>query len=272
MLRPLASRLLARELGPVCSSRREFATVPSSVSRPPSSSTDFNELRERSLLRHVIASSTEGDPESVMGAMDVFWDTYFNGAGTEEWNLRGDALDAAISKAQPELVLELGTYCGYSAVRIGRLLSPGAKLVSVEIEPLFAAIASKVVEHAGLSDKVKVEIGSVKERLPSIRKKYGERPVDTLMLDHDLPSWLPDVRLLEETGALTKNTVVLCDWNLYPGADGAEGGEERMRYSQEFMDHLQKREQGGDSKDLRTLRYNLKDKDVFTVSSWTGVV
>ena len=36
---------------------------------------DFNELRERSLLRHVIATSKEGDPDSVTAAMDQFWNT-----------------------------------------------------------------------------------------------------------------------------------------------------------------------------------------------------
>lgn len=271
LLSPLAGRTVSGSVPIICCrSHRALSTVPESLARPPSASTDFNELRERSLLRHVIASSIESDPESVMGAMDVFWDTYFNGAGTQEWNIRGEALDAAVLKAKPGLVLELGTYCGYSAVRIGRLLPEGAKLVSIEIEPLFAAIASKVVEHAGLSDKVKVEIGSVKERLPMIRKKYGDRPVDTLMLDHEAQSWLPDVKVLEEAGALTKDTVVLCDWNLYPGANGADASGERMRYGQEFMDYLQKRDSG--TKDLRTVRYNLKDKDVFTVSSWTGVV
>lgn len=271
LLWPLAGRTVSGSVPIICCrSHRALSTVPESLARPPSASTDFNELRERSLLRHVIASSIESDPESVMGAMDVFWDTYFNGAGTQEWNIRGEALDAAVLKAKPGLVLELGTYCGYSAVRIGRLLPEGAKLVSIEIEPLFAAIASKVVEHAGLSDKVKVEIGSVKERLPMIRKKYGDRPVDTLMLDHEAQSWLPDVKVLEEAGALTKDTVVLCDWNLYPGANGADASGERMRYGQEFMDYLQKRDSG--TKDLRTVRYNLKDKDVFTVSSWTGVV
>lgn len=327
LLSPLAGRTVSGSVPIICCrSHRALSTVPESLARPPSASTDFNELRERSLLRHVIASSIENDPESVMGAMDVFWDTYFNGAGTQEWNIRGEALDAAVLKAKPGLVLELGTYCGYSAVRIGRLLPEGAKLVSIEIEPLFAAIASKVrkvngrgreavleretafnsfqlprrllfqppshlltlppptlsppppphlansqvVEHAGLSDKVKVEIGSVKERLPMIRKKYGDRPVDTLMLDHEAQSWLPDVKVLEEAGALTKDTVVLCDWNLYPGANGADASGERMRYGQEFMDYLQKRDSG--TKDLRTVRYNLKDKDVFTVSSWTGVV
>ena len=61
--------------------------------------------------------------------------------------------------------MELGTYCGYTAVRMGRLLPPGAKLVSVEIEPLFAAIASTVVEHAGLRDRVEVGSGAAAQRL-----------------------------------------------------------------------------------------------------------
>ena len=152
LLSPLAGRTVSGSVPIICCrSHRALSTVPESLARPPSASTDFNELRERSLLRHVIASSIESDPESVMGAMDVFWDTYFNGAGTQEWNIRGEALDAAVLKAKPGLVLELGTYCGYSAVRIGRLLPEGAKLVSIEIEPLFAAIASKVRKVNGLS-------------------------------------------------------------------------------------------------------------------------
>lgn len=52
----------------------------SEATRPPSALSDFNELRERALLRHVISTSTEGDPESVLNAMDVFWHTYFHGA------------------------------------------------------------------------------------------------------------------------------------------------------------------------------------------------
>ena len=105
---------------------------------------DFNELRERSLLRHVINTATEGDPNSVMNAMDTFWDTYFNGEGTAEWKLRGSALDSAIKSKQPKLAMEIGAYCGYTAVRMGRLMPAGSKLVSIEIDPLYAAIATKV--------------------------------------------------------------------------------------------------------------------------------
>lgn len=50
---------------------------------------------------------------------------------------------------QPKVMLEFGAYCGYSAVRIARLLPEGAKLYSFEFNPLNAAIATKVrVTHA----------------------------------------------------------------------------------------------------------------------------
>ena len=127
------------------------------------------------------------------------------------------------------LSMELGTDCGYTAVRMGRRLPPGAKLVSVEIEPLFAAIASKVVEHAGLSDTVKVEIGSVMTRLPSIQKKFGKRPLDALLLDHAVTDFLPDLKFLELNGMITAQTTVLCDWNLYPGTDATDLAQARHR-------------------------------------------
>jgi predicted O-methyltransferase YrrM len=80
-----------------------------------------------------------------MDAMDVYWHTYFNGEGSTEWKQRGQALDQAItSKKGVMSAMEIGSYCGYTAVRIGRLLPDDAKLVSVEIDPLFAAIATKV--------------------------------------------------------------------------------------------------------------------------------
>lgn len=136
----------ARRVAPSVASLARRSALPRAMASSPSQpqTGDFDELRERSLLRHVIGSSTEGDPESVLASMDTFWDTYFNGEGTAEWQLRSGALDSAIRTKQPATALEIGAYCGYTAVRMGRLMAPGSKLVSVELDPLYAAIATKV--------------------------------------------------------------------------------------------------------------------------------
>merc|ERR1719174_1611401 len=118
--------------------------------------------------------------------MDQYWDTFFHGEGTAEWQLRGSALDSAIRAKQPKVAMEIGAYCGYTAVRMGRLVPSGGRLISIEIDPLYAAIATKMVEHAGLRDKVFVEIGSVKSRMPSVKSKHGlSSPIDAVLLDHD---------------------------------------------------------------------------------------
>jgi len=256
-----AARRLRSTRAPAAVVSRQLSSP--SVHKVKQEASEFNELRERSLLRYVIAESTEGDPESVTAAMDTFWDTYFNGEGSAEWQLRGSALDQAITTKAPSTAMEIGTYCGYTSVRMGRLLPPGGRLISVEIDPLYAAIATKVVEHAGLSDRVSVIIGSVEDRLPSIRQKFSlSSPLDAVLLDHEVASYLPDLRRLEAAGLISKGTSVLCDWSLYPGSDDTA---QAPRDGEEFMKYLA--ETGGP-----TLRHTLRDKEVFTVSSWSGVV
>jgi len=231
------------------------------MASPPSADRDqFSELRERSLLRHIISSSTEGDPDSVMHAMDEFWDTYFNGEGTAEWKLRANALDQAIRTKNPMAAMEIGAYCGYTAVRIGRLMPEGGKLISIEIDPLFAAIATKVVEHAGLADKVTVEIGSLENRLPAVQRKGTiQGTLGAVLLDHAPSQYLPDLQILEREKLIAADTVVLCDWSLYPGSDNSEQAPVER---DAFMSYLK------DRGDAVTVKHQLRDKDVFTVSSW----
>lgn len=66
----------------------------------------------------------------------------------------GCILDSVVSEVNPATVLELGTYCGYSTVRIASLLPPDAKLITLEFNPDFAVIARQVIAWAGLEEKV----------------------------------------------------------------------------------------------------------------------
>lgn len=55
-----------------------------------------------------------------------------------------------------QVALELGGYIGYSAIRIARNLPPGGKLYSIEPNETHVRIARRMIQHAGLDDKVEV--------------------------------------------------------------------------------------------------------------------
>lgn len=76
----------------------------------------------------------------------------------------GCILDSVVSEVNPATVLELGTYCGYSTVRIASLLPPHAKLITLEFNPDYAAIARQVIAWAGLEEKVKPNVSTQTEK------------------------------------------------------------------------------------------------------------
>lgn len=67
----------------------------------------------------------------------------------------GQIVDAVLREQRPSVLLELGAYCGYSAVRMARLLLPGARLLTIELNPDYAAITQQMVDFAGLQDRVR---------------------------------------------------------------------------------------------------------------------
>ena len=60
---------------------------------------------------------------------------------------KGEILDAAIGRAAPQRLLELGTYCGYSALRTARAMPDGAHLWSLEFMREREGREWRTVEH-----------------------------------------------------------------------------------------------------------------------------
>lgn len=63
-------------------------------------------------------------------------------------------MDTVVREQGPSVLLELGAYCGYSAVRMARLLPPSARLLTIELNPDYAAITQQMLDFAGLQDRV----------------------------------------------------------------------------------------------------------------------
>uniref|UniRef100_A0A8D1T9I2 Catechol O-methyltransferase n=2 Tax=Sus scrofa TaxID=9823 RepID=A0A8D1T9I2_PIG len=172
--------------------------------------------KEQRILQYVLQHAVAGDPESVLDTIDTY-------SSQKEWAMhvgrkKGQIVDTVVQEKRPSVLLELGAYCGYSAVRMARLLLPSARLLTIELNPDNAAIAQQVVDFAGLQDRVTVVVGASQDIIPQLKKKYDVDTLDMVFLDHWKDRYLPDTLLLEECGLLRKGTVLLADNVICPGA------------------------------------------------------
>ncbi|MBN2084935.1 MAG: O-methyltransferase [Anaerolineales bacterium] len=81
-------------------------------------------------------------------------------------------------------LLEIGTLGGYSAIWLARALSAGGRLITLEADPGYAAIARENIALAGLSDVVEIRVGRALDLLPGLANE-GIGPFDLVFLDAD---------------------------------------------------------------------------------------
>lgn len=161
--------------------------------------------REEGVPRYVEEHARRGDPESVLAAMDTYArsERFLMNVGVA----KGAILEEALRDSGAGRVLELGGYCGYSAVRTARLLDrEGSQLISIEKSPEFAKIAERIVEFAGLSDKVEIRVGDSGDVIPKLRG-----PFDLIFIDHLKDRYLPDLLLVEKHGLMHEGSIVVAD-------------------------------------------------------------
>jgi catechol O-methyltransferase len=177
--------------------------------------------REEALAEYVVAKARQGDPEDVIRVIDEFCmnRSVMINVGDE----KGEILDRAVRRASPRLLLELGTYCGYSALRMARVMPAGARVCSIEFSPANAAIARRIWDHAGIGDQLTVVVGTLGDGGSTIDRLrtehgFGEGTVDFVFVDHDKAAYLPDLESILGERWLHPGSIVVADNVRFPGA------------------------------------------------------
>lgn len=118
-----------------------------------------------------------------------------------------------IKEVKPQVMVELGGYCGYSAIAFGAALrdAGGKRFYSLEYDAEFGAVISSLVDLAGLQDVVKVEIGASSASLRRLYEDGSLKKIDLLFLDHVKPLYTPDLKLCEELGLIGPDSVLAAD-------------------------------------------------------------
>ncbi|KAL9087741.1 MAG: hypothetical protein Q9165_006508 [Trypethelium subeluteriae] len=181
----------------------------------------FNDGREQDLLKYVLAHPSlpdmRGSPEAVIAAIDEYGRTtkFLMNIGSH----KGDIVTEVITTCRPEIVVEVGGYVGYSAILFGNVVRRvgGKKYISIEENPSFAAISTKLIELAGLEDIVTVIVGPSDTILRHLHETKAVRTIDLLFLDHLKPLYTRDLRHCENFGMIRPGTTLVADDVIQPG-------------------------------------------------------
>ena len=96
--------------------------------------------------------------------------------------LQGKFLFLLVKIVQARRVLEIGTLGGYSTIWMARALPAGGRVVTLEVDPKHAEVASRNLLAAGMQDRVDLRLGCALDTLPSLHAADAE-PFDLIFID-----------------------------------------------------------------------------------------
>ncbi len=85
---------------------------------------------------------------------------------------QGKFLQMLSTLLQPERILEIGSFTGYSAICFARGLKPGGMIDTIEFDPEYTQLFHKYVRQAGLSDRIKLHNGDARVILKTLPGPY----------------------------------------------------------------------------------------------------
>jgi predicted O-methyltransferase YrrM len=128
---------------------------------------------------------------------------------------RGKLLHLLALAVGARRILEVGTLGGYGTIWLARALPPDGELVTLEIEPRYAAVAQANVDRAGAGDRVDIRVGDALATLAALRREQGA-PFDLVFIDADERR---GAEYLDHAVALARRgTVIVVDDTVRAGA------------------------------------------------------
>lgn len=95
-------------------------------------------------------------------------------------HLQGKMLELFTKMIQPDTILEIGTYTGYSGVCLARGLKKGGKLITLDINDELETMVRGFFEESGLADQIDYRLGNALEIIPTL-----SGPFDLVFIDAD---------------------------------------------------------------------------------------
>jgi caffeoyl-CoA O-methyltransferase len=106
-------------------------------------------------------------------------------------HLQGKFLEFISMMIQPENILEVGTFTGYSAICLAKGLKPGGKLITIELNDELTAFSHSYFCRAGADSKIIQLTGNALDIIPGLDIMF-----DLVFIDGDKREYIEYYRLI----------------------------------------------------------------------------
>jgi predicted O-methyltransferase YrrM len=98
--------------------------------------------------------------------------------------VQGRVLAMFSQMIRPQVVLEIGTYLGYSALCFAEGLAEDGKVITLDVNEETNQVARSFVEKSAFADKIEFHLGSAIEIIPELPEMF-----DLVFIDADKPNY-----------------------------------------------------------------------------------
>jgi len=98
--------------------------------------------------------------------------------------VQGRILSMFSRMIRPKVVLEIGTYLGYSALCFAEGLGEGGKVITLDIQEDTNKVAREFVERSKYKDSIEFHLGYATEIIPTLTETF-----DLVFIDADKPNY-----------------------------------------------------------------------------------
>ena len=133
----------------------------------------------------------------------------------------------------------------------------GQRYYSLERNPEFAAVIMSLVDLAGLSDIVKVIVGSSADSIKRLHASGALTQIDLMFLDHYKPAYTSDLQLCEHLKLVTPGTILAADNVIKPG------NPPYLEYVRSSVSNKQRLYESGKTNGVETASFGDRWKDQY---------
>jgi caffeoyl-CoA O-methyltransferase len=99
--------------------------------------------------------------------------------------LEGRFLEMLVFALQPRLVVEIGTFTGYSSISMAAALPPGGRVVTCDVDETSNKVARRYADAAGVADRIEHRLGPALDTIASL-----DGPFDLVFIDADKTNYV----------------------------------------------------------------------------------